>query len=94
MCRCMCTVIVCKAAALASGPGVSPRAQELAALLNEGVYDMAVLEQKGWVTKLMYEDEVRQGVGTGGPREPCGRKQGQNQGACPGRSHTQRGLPP
>lgn len=55
--------------------------QEVAALLDRGVYDNDVLAAEGWVTGLKYEDEiiddlkkrtggkVREGSGAGGDRE-------------------------
>ena len=43
-----------------------PREEHDHAVCREGVYDMAVLQQRGWVTKLLYEDQVRQRVGTTG----------------------------
>lgn len=32
--------------------------QDVAALLDRGVYDNEVLHQEGWVTALKYEDEI------------------------------------
>jgi hypothetical protein len=32
--------------------------QEVAALLDQGVYDNEVLRKEGWVTDLKYEDEI------------------------------------
>ena len=57
------------AVAAASSPHRSFTFQEVAALLEEGVYDMKRFLEGGWVTALKYEDEVLEDL-----KERTGRK--------------------
>ena len=51
--------------------------QEVAALLEEGVYDMKRFLEGGWVTALKYEDEVLEDL-----KERTGRKADEVGGRC------------
>lgn len=54
ICRCCALHLTCAACCCCA---VCPL-QDVAALLDRGVYDNEVLHQEGWVTALKYEDEI------------------------------------